>query len=209
MRIGWYWWLGDEKQTRGGNFCRCYGFACLPLTHIFVCHMEVKVGFWPSTVEILSISPLIQTTRHFTLCKFLWKCWSWNLYTKSMTLCITWRFYIQKPTYFFKNDNLRYVFIYKFWTLYVSRFFYWIFVIRGWGGEIFICKKLCTFNYIFMQKQYTLRYVFVYKKSDTLCNIFICKKQCNLRYVYIYIIYHIVMIPNYKRTYDQSDQIEK
>ena len=30
-----------------------------------------------------------------TLRDFSWKFWSWHLYTKSMTLCVTWRFYIQ------------------------------------------------------------------------------------------------------------------
>ena len=39
--------------------------------------------------------------------------------------------------------------------------------------------------------------------------ILISKKQYTFLYVYIYIIYRVVLIPNYKCTYDQSDQIEK
>ena len=54
------------------------------------------------------------------------------------------------------------------------------------AGDISICKKQCTVRYIF-----------------------ISKKRCTLRYVFISKIYRIELIPNYKRTYDQSDQIEK
>ena len=39
--------------------------------------------------------------------------------------------------------------------------------------------------------------------------IFICTKQCTLRYIFISKIYRIVLIPNYKRMYYQSDQTEK
>ena len=39
--------------------------------------------------------------------------------------------------------------------------------------------------------------------------ILISKKQYTFLYVHIYIAYCVVLIPNYKRTYDQSDQIEK
>ena len=38
--------------------------------------------------------------------------------------------------------------------------------------------------------------------------ILISKKICTFRYVNIFIIYRVVLIPIYKRTYDQSDQIE-
>ena len=34
----------------------------------------------------------IQKAIHFTLREFSWKCWSWHLYTKSMTLSFTWGF---------------------------------------------------------------------------------------------------------------------
>ena len=52
--------------------------------------------------------------------------------------------------------------------------------------------------------------LFIHKKPDTLRYIFICKKTMHfaLRY-YISKIYRIVLITNYKRTYNQSDQIEK
>ena len=78
------------------------------------------------------------------------------------------------------------------------------------GGDIFICKKQCTLCYIFIfLKQFTLRDVSIYKKPDTLSYILIFKKQCNLCYVFISKMYCVVLIPNYKRTYNQSNQIEK
>ena len=63
---------------------------------------------------------------------------------KSMTLCVTWRFYIQKARNFEKKDNLRYVFLYtKSLTLCVTRFFM-EFLKLAEGGGIFIHKKQCT-----------------------------------------------------------------
>ena len=59
------------------------------------------------------------------------------------------------------------------------------------------------------KKQFTLRYVFIYKKPDTLRYILISKKQCTLRCGFTSKICHIVLISNYEKTYDQSDQIGK
>ena len=61
-------------------------------------------------------------------------------------------------------------------------------------------------GHLLIKKQ---RYVPFNKDRDTMRYILICKKQYFLIYVDIYIIYLGVLIPNYKRTYDQSDQIEK
>ena len=62
--------------------------------------------------------------------------------------------------------------------------------------------------HFYMQKQYTLRYVYTYKNPDTLRHIFICKK-ITLGYVFISKMYRIVLITRYKRTYDQSGQVDK
>ena len=78
------------------------------------------------------------------------------------------------------------------------------------GVDIFHAKKNNAFCVIFnTQKIIHFAICYIYKKPDTIRYIFICKKKCTLRYVYIYITYCIVMIPNYNRTYDQSDHIEK
>ena len=58
ISIVWYWWFGDEKRTQGGSVCRCSGFSRPSFDSYFFCHVEAKVGFWPSTVEILSMGPL-------------------------------------------------------------------------------------------------------------------------------------------------------
>ena len=71
-------------------------------------------------------------------------------------------------------------------------------------------KKTLYFAWHFyIEKQYTLRYVAIYKEPDTMRYILISKKQYTFLYVNIYKNYSIVQVPNYKRTYDQSDQIEK
>ena len=54
----------------------------------------------------------------------------------------------------------------------------------------------------YIEKNGTLRYGFIFKKPDTFCYILICKKNV-LRVTFLY------LKPNYKRTYDQSDHIEK
>ena len=71
-------------------------------------------------------------------------------------------------------------------------------------------KKQCTLPDIFiLKKQCTLRYVAIYKELDTMRYILISKKQYTFLYVYICIIYRVVLVPNYKRTYDQINHIEK
>ena len=47
--------------------------------------------------------------------------------------------------------------------------------------------------------------VAIYKEPYTMRYILISKKHRTFHYVYIHIIYSGVLIPNYKRTYDQSD----
>ena len=90
------------------------------------------------------------------------------------------------------------------------RNFYWTFEICGAGGGHLLIKKRCNLRDIFILKnQYSLRYVAIYKEPDTMRYILISKKQYIFLFVYIYLIYRVVLIPNYKRTYDQSDQIKK
>ena len=134
----------------------------------------------------ICVTFLIQKSWRFTLRNFSWKFWNWHLYTKSMTLCVTWSFYIQKVRHFTKSKTICVTFLCtKSLTLCVTRFFMEISKLAE-GGGIFICQKQCTLG-----------------------NIFICKKQCTLRYVFISKIYLIVLIPNYELTYNQSDQINK
>ena len=37
---------------------------------------------------------------------FSWNFWGWHLYTKTMTLCVMWSFYIQKDRHFTKSKTI-------------------------------------------------------------------------------------------------------
>ena len=65
------------------------------------------------------------------------------------------------------------------------------------GGDIYLFKKspLALRCYIQRASHYALHF-----------NI---QKKMHFSLRYIYIIYRAVLIPNYKRMYDQSDHIEK
>ena len=94
----------------------------------------------------------IQKARHFTLRDFPWKFWSWYLYTKNMTLCVTWRFYTQKiQTLRKKHDNLRYVFKYKNPDTLRYAIFMEFLKLAEWGGHLYIKKK--TLRYILYAKK--------------------------------------------------------
>ena len=41
-----------------------------------------------------------------------WNFWSWHLYAKKITLCVTWRFYIQKARHFAKSKTICDTFLY-------------------------------------------------------------------------------------------------
>ena len=79
-----------------------------------------------------------QKARQFSLRDFPWKRWSWHLYTKIITFCVTWRFYTKRQTLRKKQDNLSYVFIYKYPNILCSAIFHRNFWNWRRGGDIFI-----------------------------------------------------------------------
>ena len=93
-------------------------------------------------------------------------------------------------------DTLRY-------TIFIE-FFNW----QGGGGGDLHKTMHFALNFI-LKNQFTLALRFLYKITDTLRNIFIPKKQCTLRYIFVSKTYCILLIPNYKRTYNQGNHIEK
>ena len=129
----------------------------------------------------------IQKSWHFVLCLVL--------YTNSQSLR--------------KNqDNLYYVFVYKKTDTLCYAIFEGTFEICK-GGKGLYTKK-CTLRYIFIYKNNAICVTFyTHKKPDTLHYIFMSKEQCTFRYVFISKIYLLVLIPNFKQTYYQNNQIDK
>ena len=86
----------------------------------------------------------MQKESYFYLRGFSWKFWIWYLYTKNVTLWVTWPFYIQKEWHFAKSKTICAAFFYtKARTLCVTQFSlnFW----NLWrGGDIFKSKKQCT-----------------------------------------------------------------
>ena len=131
----------------------------------------------------------IQKARHFTLSDISWNFWSWHLITKSMTLCVTGRFYIQKARYFAKSKTICVTFLCsKIRTLCITRFFI-EFLKFAEGGGIFKCKKQCTLSYIFMLKnnalcvtfyiqkiRHDISVTFLFAKNTALCVTFLYLK---------------------------------
>ena len=120
------------------------------------------------------------------------KFWSWHLYTKSMTLCVTWRFYIQKARHFAKSKTIFDTFLYtKIKHFCVTRIFIEFLKFAEGGGHVFIKKTMYFVWKFYIEKQDTLRYVATYKEPDTMRYILISKKQYIFLNVYIYIIYRV------------------
>ena len=91
-------------------------------------------------------------------------------------------FLYTKSQSFRKSKTICVTFLYtKIRTLCATRFFIEFLKLAEWGGHFYV--------------QETIHFALH----------FYIKKSCTLRYVFISKIYLIVLIPNLKRTYDQSD----
>ena len=113
--------------------------------------------------------------------------WSWHLYSKSMTLCVTWRFYIQNGRHFAKSKTIWDTFLYtKIWHLALRDFSlnFWN-LRRGW--DIYVLKKQCTLRDILYWKNNALCFTLLYTKSLTLCVTFQYPKNSALFVTFIYI----------------------
>ena len=130
---------------------------------------------------------LYTKSRTLDVTGFSWNFWSWHLFTKSMTLCVTSRFYIQKARQLAKSKIICDTFLYtKIWHFCVTRFFI-EFLKFAEGGGTFIRKKNNVLSVTFLywktmhfalrcyiqralhyalqfniQKQYTFLYVYMH-----------------------------------------------
>ena len=69
--------------------------------------------------------------------------WSWHLYTKSMTLCVMWRFYIQKARHFARSKTICDTFLYTKSGTFALRNFslnFWN-LRRGRGHRCFVASN--------------------------------------------------------------------
>ena len=133
----------------------------------------------------------IQKAINFTFRDSSWNFWSWHLYTKSMTLCVTWCFYIQKARHFAKSNTICDTFLYTKILHFAFRDFSLNFCNLRRGGDLF---KKCTLRDIFiLKKRGTLRYVAIYKEPDTMRYILISKKKYTFLYVYRYIDVYVII----------------
>ena len=137
------------------------------------------------------------------------------IYTKSKKICYT-LLYKKSQTLFKKLDAwqrarqfaIRF-YIQKSGTFALRDFSLNFRHLRRGGGHLFIEKTMHFAWHFYIEKTMHFAFVAIYKESDTMCYILISKKQNTILYVYMHIIYDVVLILNYKRTYDQSEQIEK
>ena len=80
-------------------------------------------------------------------------------------------------------------------------------LVEGGGGFLYF-KTMHFALKFFTEKTMHFALGFIYNKADTLCYIFFAKNNA-LFVTFISKTYPMVRIPNYKCTYDQSDQIDK
>ena len=126
-----------------------------------------------------------QKARQFPLCflytksdtldvkGFSWNFWSWHWYTKIMTLCVTWHFYIQKARHLAKSKTICDTFLYtKIRHYCVTRFFVEFLKLRRGWPFIELKNNVYTLRYIFILKNSSLCVTLLYTKSLTLCVIF-------------------------------------
>ena len=103
---------------------------------------------------------------------FLWNFWSCHLYTKSMTLCVTWRVYIQKARHFAKSKTICDTFLYqKIRHFCVTRFFIEFLKFAEGGGHLFIKKNVLCMTFLYL-KINALCVTLLYTKSLILCVTF-------------------------------------
>ena len=90
---------------------------------------------------------------------FSWKFWNWHLYRKSMTLCVTWRFYIQKARQFAKSKTICDTFLYtKIRHFCVTRFFIEFLKFAERGAFTYLKNNvLCAIFLYWKSMHFTLR----------------------------------------------------
>ena len=104
--------------------------------------------------SIIWITLLYTRSQTLYVTRFFMNVLRLALYTKSMIFCVTWRFYIQKDRHFAKGRQFALRLLYtKSLTLCVTQFF------------MGFLKFLVGRGHFYIKKQYTLCYIFIWKKN--------------------------------------------
>ena len=91
--------------------------------------------------KTISITCLFTKCRTLYDTRFSWNFWISRLFTRSMTLCVTWRFYILKTLHFEKIKTIFHIFLYtKIRTFCVTRFFIEFMKLAEGRGNFYIQK---------------------------------------------------------------------
>ena len=118
----------------------------------------------PTLFKKLDNSRHVFYTKSHTLdvTGFSWNFWIWHLCSKSMTLCVAWRFYISIARHFAKARQ----FAIRFYIKKSGTFALRGFSLNFWNLHRWVYYKIqCTLRDIFiLKKQTTLRYVAIYKE---------------------------------------------
>ena len=102
--------------------------------------------------QTICVTFLYKKSQSLYVTQFFMKILKLYFYTKSTTLCVRWRFYIQKYRHLAKSKTICVTFFYtKSLTLWSYAIFHWIFEIGGVGwGAVLYAKKQCALRYIFI-----------------------------------------------------------
>ena len=134
----------------------------------------------------ICVTFLYTKSKTLYVTRFFIKNSSWHLYRKSMTVCATWRFYIQKARHFAKSKTICVTFLCTKSGHFVLRDFslnFW-----NWlGGGHFNIQKTMHFGlHFYMQKTMHFALRFLYTKSLTLCVAFLYAKNNALWVTFLY-----------------------
>ena len=134
----------------------------------------------------------IKNARHSTLRYFSWNFWTRYLYKyKSMTLCVTRRFYIQRARHFAKSEKICLTFLCtKCRTLCVTRFFTEFMKLAEGGGGLYAKNSALCVTFLYAKTMHSALDLYIQKDRHFALHFNIQKKPalCVTFYIESFII---------------------
>ena len=151
----------------------------------------------------------VQKTRHFTLSDFH-EIFEVGIYIQKARYFVLLDFKIKKSqTLRKKEDNLCFVFMFKNPdTLHYAIFIEFLKLAEG-GAFLHLKNNALCFTLIYWKNNALCATFYIQKSGHYALHFYMQKTMHFDLRLYQYNLSCIVLIPSYKRTYDQSDQIEK